>query len=66
MTQALNIPVTEEHLAELREKAAGLGVSVEDLAKAGILDLIRRPDEAFDRAAARVLDKNADLYERLS
>jgi hypothetical protein len=66
VTKALNIQMNEEHLADLQAKAARLGVSVEDLARAGVLDLIRRPDDAFESAAARVLKKNAELYRRLA
>jgi hypothetical protein len=66
VTKALSIQVTEEHLEDLKDKAARLGVSVEDLARAGVLDLIRRPDDAFESAAARVLDKNSELYRRLA
>lgn len=65
MTKALNIQIAEEQLDALREKAERLGVTVEDLARAGVLDLVRRPDEAFERVAERVLKKNAELYRRL-
>jgi hypothetical protein len=40
-------------------------VRPEDLARAGVADLLRRPDEDFQRAAEHVLRKNERLYERL-
>ena len=45
---------------------ARLNVSVNDLAMAAVRDLIARPDEEFERAAARVLEKNRELYRRLA
>ncbi|MEE9381905.1 MAG: hypothetical protein V3V08_00630 [Nannocystaceae bacterium] len=65
MTKAFNIEIADEQLELLREKAERLGVGVEDLARAAVLDLVRRPDEAFVSAADRVLAKNAELYRRL-
>ncbi|MBV1860067.1 MAG: hypothetical protein KUG77_16765 [Nannocystaceae bacterium] len=65
MTKALSIHIAEEQLDALREKAKRLGVAVEDLARAGVLDLIRRPDGTFERVAERLLKKNAELYRRL-
>lgn len=65
MPRTLSIPLTDEHLAALEEQAARLGIRVEDLARASILDLIQRSGDAFERAVDRVLDKNAELYRRL-
>ena len=52
--------------SQLGEVAARLNVSVNDLAMAAVRDLIARPDEEFERAAARVLEKNRELYRRLA
>jgi hypothetical protein len=41
-------------------------VTVEDLARVGIEELLSRPDEAFQQAADYVLRKNAELYRRLA
>jgi uncharacterized protein YgbK (DUF1537 family) len=64
--RTLCIPLTDEQLAALRQQAARLGVQVEDLARAGVLDLIQRSEDAFERAVDRVLENNAELYARLS
>lgn len=50
----------------LRERARRLGLRPEDLARAAVADLLTAPDEGFEAAAARVLEKNAELYDRLS
>ena len=56
-----------DSLAELlRQTAARLGVSVEDLARAAVSDLLVAEDDEFSDAARRVLEKNRELYERLS
>ena len=65
VTEALSIQMGDEQLKALREKAQQLGVSVEALARAAVLDLVRHSDDAFEKAAERVLAKNAELYERL-
>jgi antitoxin FitA len=62
---ALTVNLPDEQWSKLQEVASRYGVSVEDLARAGIEDLIRRPDEMFERALEYVLDKNAELYQRL-
>ncbi len=50
----------------LRERAKRLGLQPEDLARAAVADLLANGDEDFEAAAAHVLQKNAELYERLS
>lgn len=53
----------EQHLADV---AARLNVPVDALAAAALRDALAQPDDAFERAAARVLRKNDDLYKRLA
>ena len=65
VTVALSIEIEEKDLNDLRKRADLLGMNIEDLARATILDLIRMPDADFETAATRVLDKNAELYRRL-
>jgi len=43
-----------------------LGVDARELAKAAVNDLLARPADDFDRAAKLVLEKNQELYRRLS
>jgi len=63
---SITITLPEDRLAKLREIAARLQVTPEDLARVGIEELLTRPDEAFKQAAEYVLQKNADLYRRLA
>jgi hypothetical protein len=42
------------------------GLIVEQMVRLGIHDFIGQPDDAFHAAAKRVLEKNAELYRRLS
>ena len=62
----LIITLPEERMANLREMAAGLGTSPEELARASIEDLLGRPEDDFERAAHYILHKNAELYRRLA
>ena len=48
------------------ELARRLGVDPRELAKAAVNDLLARPADDFDRAAKLVLEKNGELYRRLS
>ena len=62
----LNLELDEQQVRRLQEAARRLNVSVNDLAKAAINELLAKPDDDFERAAARVLEKNAELYKRLA
>jgi len=62
----LNIELDVQQTQRLQDVAQRLNVSVSDLAKAAINDLLARPESDFERAASRVLEKNAELYKRLA
>ena len=62
----LSIDLNDVQIGLLRQAAARLGVPVEDLARAAVSDLLGGEDEEFAEAARRVLEKNEDLYKRLS
>lgn len=63
---SITITLPEDRLAKLREIAARLNVTPEDLARVSIEELLTRPDEAFKQAAGYVLQKNSELYRRLA
>jgi hypothetical protein len=63
---SITITLTEDRLARLREIAARLKITLEDLARVGIEELLTRPDEIFQRSAEYVLQKNSDLYRGLA
>jgi antitoxin FitA len=62
----LTISLSDELTSRLRETAARVGVSPEELAQAGIEDWLGRPREDFLAAARYVLEKNRELYRRLA
>jgi antitoxin FitA len=62
----ITIAIPDERLQRLREAAARLGVSPEDLVRVSIEDLLARPDETLKSAVEHVLEKNAELYRRLA
>ncbi len=62
----LTLELDEQQIQRLRDMASRLNVSVSELAKAAITDLISRPESDFEEAATRVLKKNAELYRRLA
>lgn len=63
---SISLNLDDEQSARLEEHARKLGVDPRELAKAAVNDLLARPADDFDRAARYVLDKNQELYRRLS
>lgn len=64
MKLAFELPPAQA--AKLREEASRLGLAPEDLARAAVADLLGTPDAEFRATAARVLEKNQELYKRLA
>ena len=60
------IELPEPQADKLRGEARRLGVRPEELAVAAIVDLLNREAGDFDAAARYVLEKNKELYQRLS
>jgi hypothetical protein len=60
------IPLSDEHVAQLRLRAAQAGLTPEEFLRRRVEQLLDRPDEQFRQAAAYVLEKNAELYRRLA
>jgi hypothetical protein len=61
----ITISLPEDRMSELKEMAAGLGTTPEDLVRASVEDLLGRPEE-FQKAVDYVLKKNEELYKRLA
>ena len=64
MTIAIKLSDAQER--RLSEIAARLNVAPETLAQAAIRELVEESSGDFDTVTARLLEKNRDLYERLS
>jgi len=62
----LTVDLDEQQTRLLEETARRLNVTVSELARAAINDLLTRQDDDFERAMERVLKKNAELYRRLA
>jgi hypothetical protein len=62
----ITITLPEDRLVKLKEMAARLGVTPEDLARVSIEELLSRPEDTVQRAITYVLTKNAGLYRRLA
>lgn len=65
-TMSISIDFDDEQSALLEQRARELGVDARELAKAAVNDLLTRPADDFNRAAKFVLEKNRELYRRLS
>lgn len=65
MTTA-TVCLSDEEMRRLEELSKREGLTVEQLVRLSINHLIRQPDNAFRAAAKRVMEKNAELFRRLS
>jgi antitoxin FitA len=62
----ITIMLSDDRLAKLQEMAARLHISPEELARAGVEELLARPEETYQRAIDYVLKKNAEPYRCLA
>ncbi len=62
----VTITLSAEELQRLKELGEREGLTVDQVVKLGIQELINQPDESFRRAAQHILEKNAELYRRLA
>ena len=62
----ITLQLDDEQSRRLLEISRELNVDPSELAKAAINDLVSRPSDDFDCAAQHVLEKNRELYRRLS
>ncbi|MEA2415715.1 MAG: hypothetical protein QOI58_2372 [Thermoanaerobaculia bacterium] len=63
--KTLEIHVADDIASKIARAADHLGISIDQLLQASVEEKIER-DAQFERAAGRVLEKNAELYRRLS
>ena len=60
------VQLGDEQSRQLQDIARELQVDPAELARAAINDLVTRRSDDFERAAQFVLEKNRELYRRLS
>ena len=63
---AITIQLTGESLDELNNRALAAGVTAEEFLRHKVEQLLAPPVDDFQRAAAYVFHKNAELYRRLA
>jgi predicted transcriptional regulator len=63
---SITVTVSDDRLAKLKEIAGRFSISPEDLVRVSIAELLARPDEAYEKTAEYVLNKNSELYRRLA
>jgi hypothetical protein len=63
---SITIPISDDRFAQLQARAEAAGLSPEEFLSRQVEQLLESPAEAFLEAAAHVLEKNAELYRRLS
>jgi hypothetical protein len=64
MKLAFELPPAQAE--KLRDEAKRLGLTPEELARAAVVNLLGTPDAEFRAVAARILEKNQELYRRLA
>ena len=62
----VTVSLSDEEMRRLEELSKRKGLTVEQMVRLGIKDFIGQPDESFRTTARRVMEKNAELYRRLS
>jgi predicted transcriptional regulator len=62
----ITIELPNERLQRLEEMALKLGISMEDLIRISVEDMLTQQDEQFQKIAKYVLEKNLELYKRLA
>lgn len=62
----ISVELSQQEERQLRERAAALKVSPEALAAAVLKNGLGADDQSFKKVAAEVIEKNRELYRRLS
>ena len=62
----MTINLSNKQAEQFQQLAKSLSISPQELVRAAIDDFLLRQAEDFSRAACYVLEKNAELYRRLS
>lgn len=62
----VTVTLSTEELQRLKDLGEREGLTVDQVVKLGIQELINQPDESFRKAVQHILRKNAELYRRLA
>jgi hypothetical protein len=61
----ISIELTQEQARIFQSAAERLGLKPEELARAGLVDMLGMLQDDFQKAAEYVVNKNQELYRRL-
>ena len=64
--KTLEVQISDETAAKLERLADELGRTPEEIVQAGIGEKLAQLDEDYQEAASHILEKNDELYRRLS
>ena len=62
----ITVDLSDEQSQRLLERSRELSIQSEELVGVAVNDLLGEPDDRFRRIVDRVLEKNRELYKRLS
>jgi hypothetical protein len=62
----VTVTLSAEEFQRLKDLGEREGLTVDQVVKLGIQDLMNQPDDSFRKAAQHILQKNAELYRRLA
>lgn len=62
----ITVQLPDDQADRLARMAERFHISVEQLATAGVQELLSERDDQFRQAVTRILEKNAELYRRLA
>jgi flagellar biosynthesis/type III secretory pathway protein FliH len=63
---SITVDLTENQLARLKEMASRMSVTIEEMARACLTDILAQTEEGISSTVDHVLEKNAELYRRLT
>ena len=62
----LTISLSDEEMRRLEALGKREGLTVDQMVQLSVCEFTDQPDDAFHTAAKRVMEKNPELYRRLS
>ncbi|MBM3934807.1 MAG: DNA-binding protein [SAR202 cluster bacterium] len=63
---SVTLDLTDEQTKRLHKLAARLGVTMQELVRISLFELLNAPETDFEAAADHVISKNSELYRRLA
>jgi hypothetical protein len=64
--ETITVTVANDRLSKLKEIASEFNVTLEELVRLSIENLLLQPEAVFQQAMEYTLDKNRELYQRLA